>query len=160
MRPLLNRNAFRVSMNTAFEQVIDHCANLHRPGQDGTWITSEVRDAYVEWHRLGRVHSFEAWDQNELVGGFYGVQIGGVFFGESMFSLRPNASKYAFIQGVRWMKSRGIRLIDCQMETDHLKSLGATVISRVEFLEIIGECIEVELDFPKSMKSLEANESN
>ncbi|KAB2814095.1 leucyl/phenylalanyl-tRNA--protein transferase [Phaeocystidibacter luteus] len=145
MRPLLNKKEFRVSMNTVFEAVIRKCAEVERPDQDGTWIIDEIVQAYTAWHKLGFVHSFEAWKGERLVGGFYGVRIGAMFYGESMFAELPNASKYAFIRGVNWMETQGIQLIDCQMETEHLKRFGAELISRSEFILQMKRAQNVEI---------------
>lgn len=134
MRPFINRRAFSVTVNRAFEQVMLNCAQASRPDQEGTWINKEMLDAYTSWHKEGRVHSFEAWQDGEIVGGLYGVSIGKVFFGESMFSLVPNASKYAFIKAVKFLQAQGVELIDCQMETNHLKRFGAELIPREEFI--------------------------
>lgn len=139
MRPLLNQGVFQVTVNRAFDEVIARCAEVPRKDQDGTWILEELVQVYSEWHAKGHVHSFETWQDDTLVGGFYGVQIGGVFFGESMFALKPNASKYAFIKGVQWLASKGIELIDCQQETNHLKRFGAILIEREHFISQLNE---------------------
>jgi len=139
MRQLIRRNAFDFTVNRAFESVIASCKTISRPGQDGTWITEEVREAYGRLHRMGVVHSAEAWHHGELVGGLYGVRLGRAFFGESMFSKQSNASKYAFIRYVEQLRSEGVELIDCQVYTEHLESLGARMIPRVEFIERIAQ---------------------
>ncbi|NVK28408.1 MAG: leucyl/phenylalanyl-tRNA--protein transferase [Flavobacteriia bacterium] len=154
MRPLLNKGEFRVSMNSAFQDVIRRCAEADRPDQDGTWIVEDLVEAYTEWHEMGYVHSFESWKNEELVGGFYGVRIGGVFYGESMFADAPNASKFAFIKGVRWMESQGIQLIDCQMETEHLKRFGAELISRESFILQMKEAHKVEIPKWRELEEL------
>jgi leucyl/phenylalanyl-tRNA--protein transferase len=128
------RAAYRVTADTAFSRVIRACSTKERPGQDGTWITPDMVDAYEELHRLGFAHSFEAWDGTVLAGGLYGVSLGSAFFGESMFSDRADASKVAFVTAVRWLAERGIRLIDCQVRTQHLVRFGAREIPRDEFL--------------------------
>ena len=130
----LRRGTFRVTADTAFDSVIRRCAEKGRPGQRGTWITPEMIDAYCALHRLGFAHSFEAWEGETLVGGLYGVSLGAVFFGESMFADAPDASKVAFARGVAWLASRGVGLVDCQVRTDHLVSLGARELPRREFL--------------------------
>lgn len=135
MRPFLNQQRFKLTVNADFTSVIKACAEMSRPDQDETWIVDDMIDAYVKWHEEGFVHSFEAWDGDELVGGLYGVSMGGVFFGESMFAKVPNASKYAFIQAVKWMYDKGIQIIDCQMETEHLKRFGARKIDRTVFIQ-------------------------
>jgi len=131
----LRRGTFRVSADTAFGQVIRGCASSRRAGQAGTWITDEMIEAYEELHRLGYAHSFEAWSGDQLAGGLYGVSLGGAFFGESMFSERPDASKVSFARAVELMAGRGIELVDCQVRTDHLVRLGAREIPRTEFLD-------------------------
>ena len=130
----LRRGTFRVTADTAFDSVIRRCAEKGRPGQRGTWITPEMMDAYGALHRLGFAHSFEAWEGEALAGGLYGVSLGAVFFGESMFADAPDASKVAFARGVAWLASRGVGLVDCQVRTDHLVSLGARELPRREFL--------------------------
>lgn len=130
MRPLLHRGEFQLTINHSFSEVIRACAKSSRPDQDGTWITNEIIDAYTQWHEMGFVHSFEAWKGDDLVGGFYGVNLGSIFYGESMFTKVPNASKFAFIKAVQWMEQVGISIIDCQMETEHLKRFGAQNVAR------------------------------
>jgi leucyl/phenylalanyl-tRNA--protein transferase len=130
----LRRGPYRVTADTAFERVIRRCAEHPRRGQKGTWITAEMIDAYVALHRLGVAHSFEAWAGGALAGGVYGVSLGGAFFGESMFADRPDASKVAFVRAVEWLARHGIALVDCQVRTEHLVSLGAREIPRAEFL--------------------------
>lgn len=141
MKQLLKRNAFEFTVNKAFAQVIHHCKNTERAGQDGTWITDEVEAAYNNLHTLGYAHSAEAWQDGVLVGGLYGIRLGKVFFGESMFSHASNASKYAFISYVHQLQSEGVELIDCQVYTGHLESLGARMIGRDEFLGMLDELI-------------------
>ena len=138
LRRRLKRREFRTSADTAFERVIDACAAPRRY-TDSTWITAEMRSAYTRLHRLGWAHSFEAWVDDRLVGGLYGVAIGRVFFGESMFAAASDASKVAFVNAVRFMQARGIELIDCQLPSEHLSRLGATSMRRTQFLERLGE---------------------
>ncbi|MBK7099372.1 MAG: leucyl/phenylalanyl-tRNA--protein transferase [Sphingobacteriales bacterium] len=133
LKPLLKNNTFEFTINIAFSQVIDHCKEIFRPGQDGTWITEEVKAGYVKLHELGFAHSAEVWQQGELVGGLYGIKIGKVFFGESMFSLVSNASRYAFAKYMDVLKSEDIRVIDCQIHSDYLESMGAEMIDGKEF---------------------------
>ena len=133
MQKFLRRTRWRVSVDTAFEQVMQGCAEP-RDYTDATCITDEMRAAYVQLHRLGIAHSVEVWDGSELVGGLYGLALGKVFFGESMFSRQTNASKTAFIHLVRELAEWRFELIDCQMPTDHLFSLGAQSIPRDTFL--------------------------
>jgi leucyl/phenylalanyl-tRNA--protein transferase len=128
-------------MNRDFSGVITSCSQAKRPGQDGTWITHDIIKAYTELHRLGWAHSAEAYLDGELSGGCYGILVGKVFFGESMFSLRPNASKAAFLTLARMLFEKGVRLIDCQQHTAHLESLGALDISRAEFLALLKDAI-------------------
>lgn len=141
MQSIINGNKFRFSVNKAFEKVIGQCKSIPREGQDGTWITHAVQDAYIKLHRLGYAHSAESWYENELVGGLYGVKLGNIFFGESMFSKQSNASKFAFIKYVEQLKKEGVVLIDCQVYTAHLESLGAGMISRKEFIELLNKNI-------------------
>ncbi len=134
MQTLLRRNIFRFTINEAFEQVIKHCKNIERPGQGGTWIQPDVVEAYTALHRMGYAISAEVWKDGVLVGGLYGILLGKVFFGESMFSQVSNASKYAFIKLAQHLQQQGIVLIDCQVYTEHLESLGAGYITRAEFM--------------------------
>ena len=122
-----------VRIDSAFRRVISACASTPREGQDGTWIVPEMIEAYCDWHALGQVHSFETWIGGDLVGGLYGVSLGRMFFGESMFSHRSDASKIAFAALVCFCREHGIGLIDCQQHTGHLASLGAREIARSEF---------------------------
>jgi leucyl/phenylalanyl-tRNA--protein transferase len=138
----IRRGRYRVTADTAFERVIRSCAARERPGQRGTWITREMVDAYVRLHRLGFAHAFEAWEGDRLAGGLYGISLGAAFFGESMFADGPDASKVAFVRAVEWLSSRGVRLVDCQVRTEHLASLGAHEIPRREFLERLAEALE------------------
>jgi leucyl/phenylalanyl-tRNA--protein transferase len=124
---------FEFTINKAFKEVIHNCKQTKRPGQHGTWITDEVEKAYLKMHKLGHAHSAETWKDGKLVGGLYGIKLGKVFFGESMFSSANNASKFAFINYVILLKEEGIELIDCQVYTEHLESLGAKMIMRTEF---------------------------
>jgi len=134
MKALLKKNEFDFSISKAFDQVIRHCKETARPGQVGTWITDEVEKAYTRMHTVGYAVSAEVWKSNNLVGGLYGIKLGKVFFGESMFSKINNASKYAFIKFVEVLKKDGVEMIDCQVYTNHLESLGARMISRKEFI--------------------------
>jgi len=143
MQQLLKRNAFEFRINHSFETVIENCRRTKRKGQDGTWITEEVMKAYCRLHQQGYAYSAEAWKDGQLAGGLYGLKIGKVFFGESMFSKESNASKYAFISYVRYLQEEGIRLIDCQVYTEHLESMGAKLISRDEFLDALQTLITV-----------------
>ena len=142
MKQLLKQQKFRFTINTAFEQVIRQCMLIERPGQDGTWINEEVIKAYTTLHYQGYAHSAEVWQGDGLVGGLYGVRLHNLFFGESMFSLQSNASKYAFISYVLQLITEGVVLIDCQVYTQHLESLGAEMISRDAFIKVLQENIE------------------
>ncbi len=124
-----------VKVDTAFGAVIRACARSARAGQPGTWITQEMQLAYEAWHLIGQVHSIETWMDGELVGGLYGVSLGRMFFGESMFSRATDASKIAFVHLVAFLKRQNVDWIDCQMETNHLASLGAQVMPREAFLK-------------------------
>lgn len=137
MKQLLRRNAFSVTYNQAFEEVIYACAMIHRPGQDETWITTEMEEAYIQLHKMGIATSVEVWRDEKLVGGLYGIDLGHVFCGESMFSYESNASKYGFIQLVKKLQQEKYQLIDCQVYTDHLASLGAREVPREVFLSYL-----------------------
>jgi leucyl/phenylalanyl-tRNA--protein transferase len=141
MQQLLKKGHFEFRVDTAFEEVIHNCRNVSRKGMDGTWITEEVADGYTQLHRMGYAHSAEACHDGELVGGLYGVKLGNVFFGESMFSKESNASKFAFINWVEYLKKQGVALIDCQVHTAHLESLGAKMIPRAQFIKLLGTYI-------------------
>ncbi len=136
MQQLLKRNAFEFRFNTAFEEVIHLCGQT-RKLKEGTWITNEIEFAYGQLHKMGYAFSAEAWLNNELAGGLYGIRLGNIFFGESMFSKVSNASKYAFIKLVQQLQHEAVVLIDCQIHTPHLESLGARMIERKAFLEIV-----------------------
>jgi len=142
MKQLLKQHKFRFTINSAFEQVIKQCMLVEREGQDGTWINEDVIKAYTTLHYQGFAHSAEVWQEDKLVGGLYGVRLSNLFFGESMFSLLSNASKYAFISYVQQLIQEGVVLIDCQVYTQHLESLGAEMISRDVFLKLLKENIK------------------
>jgi leucyl/phenylalanyl-tRNA--protein transferase len=142
MKALLKKNAFDFTINKAFREVIHSCKEIKRPGQKGTWITDEVEEAYFKMHSLGYAMSAEAWKNAELVGGVYGIKLGRVFFGESMFSKMSNASKYAFTRLVDSLQQQQVAMIDCQVYTEHLESLGARMITRKEFNRKLDEMIE------------------
>jgi leucyl/phenylalanyl-tRNA--protein transferase len=131
-----------VTVDTAFGSVIRACARSAQNGQPGTWITQEMQLAYEAWHLVGQAHSIETWLDGELVGGLYGVSLGRMFFGESMFSRANDASKIAFVHLVAFLKQNGVAWIDCQMKTDHLASLGARVVPRPEFLAHVHGCVQ------------------
>ena len=139
MRPYFNQNKFKVTWDQNFEDVIKNCQKIDREDQLGTWITSKMLAAYIQLHKKGYAHSVEVWMGNELVGGLYGISLGKVFFGESMFAKVSNASKFGFISLVNQLKQKGFLLIDCQQETKHLESLGANAIKRKDFIDILND---------------------
>lgn len=141
MKQLLQRKAFAFTINEAFKEVIYSCKFAERKDQDGTWITNDVAEAYIELHKQGFAHSAEVWQDGELVGGLYGLRLGRVFFGESMFSNVSNASKYAFISYMKALMQQDVALIDCQVYTKHLESLGATMIERTYFLRLLKQLL-------------------
>lgn len=138
MKQVMRSGRFRFTVNQAFEQVIHACRVKEREGQSGTWISHEMEAAYIRLHESGIAHSAEAWHGDQLVGGLYGVKLKHIFCGESMFATESNASKFAFINYVQLLEQEGIRLIDCQVHTEHLESLGAEMIPRKEFIKMIG----------------------
>jgi leucyl/phenylalanyl-tRNA---protein transferase len=142
MKQLIKKDAFSFTINKAFAEVIDNCKTSPRKDQLGTWITEDVKTAYIKLHQLGYAHSAEAWLNGELVGGCYGIRMDKVFFGESMFSKVANASKYAFINYVEFLQKEKIELIDCQVYTPHLESLGATMIEREKFINLLNTLIK------------------
>ncbi len=142
MKALLKKNTYQFTINKNFAAVIHNCKNTPRAGQPGTWITDEVEKAYTHLHNKGIAHSAECWYNKELVGGVYGIRMGNVFFGESMFSHRSNASKFAFINYVQHLQQQGVQLIDCQIYTEHLESLGAEMIDRKKFIHLLDELIK------------------
>jgi leucyl/phenylalanyl-tRNA--protein transferase len=137
MKTVLQNGKYRFTTNRVFAQVIQNCKTVSRNGQDGTWISPAMQKAYTTLHELGYAHSAETWQDGELIGGLYGIRLGNLFFGESMFSLKPNASKFAFINYARQLQKENVQLIDCQLHTNHLESLGARMISRELFREIL-----------------------
>ncbi|MGV3459956.1 MAG: leucyl/phenylalanyl-tRNA--protein transferase [Flavobacterium sp.] len=137
MRNILNRDMFTVTCNKAFREVISNCRNIEREGQEGTWITNEMVEAYCRLNELGIARSYEVWHKGQLAGGLYGIDLGNIFCGESMFSLVPNASKVAFITLARQLQQQNYRLLDCQVHNRHLESLGAREIPRQEFIKIL-----------------------
>lgn len=141
MQKLLREDGFRFTVNHCFTQVIQQCKSIDRKGQGGTWISQSVQEAYIRLHELGHAHSAEVWLNDELVGGLYGIRMGRIFFGESMFSRFTNASKFAFIRYVRLLEQEGVQLIDCQVYTQHLESLGARMIPREEFSELLNRLV-------------------
>ena len=141
MKKLLKKNTYTVTYDTCFRNVISNCSNMRK--KSGTWITSEMVDAYCKLHELGFAHSVETWFNDKLVGGLYGISLGKCFFGESMFSIMDNASKTAFITLSNKLENEGFSIIDCQVYTTHLESLGAINMLREKFLEIVKEGISI-----------------
>lgn len=137
MRKFIRETDLVITHNQAFEQVMMNCKTIIRKDQEDTWITDEMLLSYIRLHRAGFAKSFEVWDKEELVGGLYGVELDGVFCGESMFAKKSNSSKLAFIKMVEYYQSKQFRIIDCQVYNDHLASLGAEEISRDEFLKYL-----------------------
>jgi len=137
MRKVIREEQFTYTVNTCFDTILEHCAKVKRKGQEGTWITPKMKEAYNNLFTKGFVKSYEVWENQELVGGLYGIDMGHVFCGESMFSLVPNASKFAFIKMVEDLQQKKYVLIDCQVHTDHLESLGAELMPRNKFFEIL-----------------------
>lgn len=146
MRVYFNRPVFKVTYNREFEKVMRTCGEISRRNQQGSWIHEEMIEAYVKLHEEGYAHSVEVWQDNELIGGLYGVAFGKIFFGESMFAFRSNASKFGFIKLVQRLQQLEFMLIDCQQETPHLQSLGAVSVSRKYFIEILNDSFE-KFDF-------------
>lgn len=145
LRRVLNQKKFEFTFDNAFENVIKECAKAKRVGQKGTWITNEMIDAYIAFYEAGFAHSVEAWQNNELVGGFYGVLIGSVFFGESMFSKKSDASKAAFCTFTKAFSQAGGKMIDSQVYTDHVARFGGRNISRSAFLRYEKEFLPLAL---------------
>jgi len=137
LRRTLRSRSFTFSVNSCFERVIRLCAEVPRPGQDGTWIVPDMVEAYLRLHELGHAHSVEVWEDGELAGGLYGVKLGRVFFGESMFHLRSYASKAAVIFLVEQLRAQGVELLDCQQATPHMLRFGAEEIPRKRFLPLV-----------------------
>ncbi|MBZ0333771.1 leucyl/phenylalanyl-tRNA--protein transferase [Marinobacter sp. JH2] len=142
LRRTLNQQRFRITSDQCFGRIIRLCASIRA---EGTWITDEMIDAYSELHRLGIAHSIEVWNQNgDLAGGMYGVALGRCFFGESMFSLETNASKALMVHLAHQLEEWGYELMDCQVESSHLLSMGATTVSRPQFLSILKTCVDAK----------------
>jgi len=137
MRPYFNQNKFQTVFNGDFELIIRQCSQVKRKDQDGTWLNEDLIQVFCQLHKEGHAKCVGVYDGDQLVGGLYGLHIGKIFFGESMFSLVPNASKFGFISMVQKLKEEGIMLIDCQQETKHLVSLGATTLTKIEFWSYI-----------------------
>lgn len=141
MKALLNKDVFHFSIDKDFPQVIKNCRNAFRKDQEGTWINQDIIDAYTKLYELGYAHSAEAWMDHKLAGGLYDIRMKNIFFGESMFSSISNASKFAFIKFVTQLQRENVIMIDCQVYTPHLESLGARMISRKDFISILNNNI-------------------
>jgi leucyl/phenylalanyl-tRNA--protein transferase len=139
LRQRARHRPYTLKMDTDFDEVIEACATAPREGQDGTWITAEMEEAYIALHELGFAHSIEAWQDGELVGGLYGVALGGVFFGESMFARAPDASKLAFVALAQQLRRWGFALLDSQVHTHHVARFGAADIDRADYLRELRE---------------------
>lgn len=141
LRQTIKKGLYEITFDRDFSGVIGGCAEARRPSQEGTWITPEMQAAYTELHRQGVAHSVESWHSGRLVGGLYGVSLGRVFFGESMFALKPDASKVAFVALVERLRERDYEVIDCQQTTEHLMRFGAREVPRAEFLNLIKDAV-------------------
>ena len=141
LRRVVKGGRFRVSFDCDFRAVVAQCGQIRRPGQHGTWITAGMREAYGRLHEAGHAHSVEVWQGEELVGGLYGVRLGRVFFGESMFARVSNASKVGFVAWMTRLAEQGCSLVDCQVPTDHLRRFGAEEIPRERFMAILQEAL-------------------
>lgn len=155
LKQTINKGIYKITMDSAFDEVIRNCAEVHKKKHGGTWITEEMIDAYIGLHKSGFAHSVESRLDGELAGGLYGVSLGGVFFGESMFSKRPDASKVAFARLVQQLKRWDFKLIDCQVTTRHLMSFGAKEMPRSEFITLLKKALEMPAK--KGKWILEAN---
>ena len=142
LRKTIRKGRFRVTWDTCFERVIDGCAAAYRPGQGGTWISGELRRGFLELHRLGIAHSVETWLHDRLVGGLYGISLGAMFGGESMFFAERDASKVAFVALVERLRDWGFRFLDCQIHTEHLEAFGAREWPRDRFLDELARALE------------------
>lgn len=137
MRKVLKSGQFRLTQNTCFEAVIDQCSQIKRTGQKGTWITAEMKEAYFKLHKKGHAKSYEVWENDQLAGGLYGIDLGHVFCGESMFSKVSNASKFAVIHLAQQLEAKKYTLIDCQVYNEHMESMGAEEIPRKTFMKYL-----------------------
>jgi len=143
LRKTVRRGKFHITFDRAFEQVIELCSKTPREGQDSTWITAEIYQGYCDLHQMGWAHSVESWLDDELVGGLYGVAVGGMFSGDSMFYLRPDASKVALVELSERLSGWGFTLLDCQVHTDNMERFGAFEISRRQFLDELDQALEL-----------------
>lgn len=142
MKSVLAKNEFSLTRNSCFKQVVEECAKIERKGQMGTWITPKMKSAYLKLHEMGFAMSYEVWQANELVGGLYGIDLGTVFCGESMFSKTSNASKFALINLANELREKNYGLIDCQVPTEHLESLGAEKMPRDKFMALLNRLLQ------------------
>jgi len=142
LKQALNKSIYELRIDTAFEQVINNCKSIPRKYEEGTWITEEMKSAYIHLHKLGLAHSFESWQNNNLVGGLYGISLGKAFFGESMFQKATDASKVAFYHLSQFCLKWNFGLIDCQLPNDHLESMGAVEIPRSDFLNLLDKALK------------------
>ena len=147
LQKTINKNIYEIKFDTNFTKVMEECSSINREGQKGTWILPETIEAYTKLHEMKFAHSFEAYYQGQLVGGGYGVNIGNIFCGESMFAKKNDASKVAFYYLVKRLKKNGFKFIDCQIPTAHLESLGAKKINRDIFLDLVKESRENPKNF-------------
>ncbi len=141
LKPLLKKRTFTCTVNTVFERVIHHCKTINRSGQQGTWITNEIEQAYIRLYHMGYAHSYEVWQGLQLVGGLYGIRLGNVFFGESMFSKVSNASRMAFYHLINTQSLTGLQMVDCQVHTPYLESMGAAFIDGDTFQQLLKKYI-------------------
>ena len=141
IRNLLNQNKFQVTFNQNFREVITNCQQVERKEQNGTWITEDIIESYTKLHEMGIAKSVEVWQNDELVGGLYGIDLGHIFCGESMFSKVPNASKIAFVTLMKDLKERNYKLLDCQVHNNHLQKMGAFEVSRETFMKVLKNSI-------------------
>ena len=141
LKKVLNKGTYTVKFDEDFSSIIEHCSSVPREGQQGTWINEDMKKAYNDFHAIHMSHCVGIYREDKLMGGLYGVSIGGNFFGESMFSLEPNASKLAFYWLCEFAKANGISLIDCQLYTKHLASLGAFLVTRQDFEKILPQTL-------------------
>ncbi|PCJ42184.1 MAG: leucyl/phenylalanyl-tRNA--protein transferase [SAR86 cluster bacterium] len=152
LNKVLSKQVYKVTFDQGFAAVILACAQQRSKNRDDTWITNEMQQAYINLHNAGWAHSVEVWEGNELVGGLYGIAMGRIFFGESMFNMRDNASKVAFVHLVQRLNSKGFTLIDCQVSSEHLTSLGAREIKREKFMGYLSKNINLSETTNTSLK--------
>lgn len=160
MRSYINQNKYQVSYDTCFEEVITACQSIKRKEQGNTWIIPELKSSFIRLHEMGYAHSVEVWDGEELVGGLYGLALGDIFYGESMFARKTNASKFGLIKLCEYLDDQGYQIIDCQQETDHLKRMGAEVLSKGIFYQIIKQNLLIETIPQKWTKSKDLKMKN